>query len=201
MSPIASPSAEDGILLAKAKANDLDAFDALIRKYERRVIGLCFRHLRQYEEACDLAQEIFLQAFRSLPDFEGRSSFSTWLYRISLNACYNRQRFGKAKSRSSQRSLDAMLEEGGSLKLRSKDPGALANLEAEERKEELYAALGSLDLKQQSLIELVDIEGASYEEAAEVLDLPLNTLRSRLFRARAELKGKLERLRKRDERK
>lgn len=105
----------DAQLLEQCRRGEAQAFDALVQRYQRRVIGLCFRHLRQYEEACDLAQEVFSQVFEHLGDFQGKSSFSTWLYRITLNSCYNRQRYGRAKGRGAVTSLEGMLErrEGG----------------------------------------------------------------------------------------
>jgi len=201
-SPVKEP--EDAEWVRRAQNNDLAAFDLLIAKYERRVIGLCFRHLQQYEEACDLAQEVFIQVFHRLKDFEGRSSFSTWLYRVSLNACYNRHRYLKAKGRGGVTSLEGMLEgredEAGradsSALMKSKEPGALAEIEVEETKAQLHEALDSLEGHYRKAIELVDIEGLSYEEAAEVLEIPVNTVRSRLSRARGALKSKIERMRK-----
>jgi RNA polymerase sigma-70 factor (ECF subfamily) len=194
--------ADDAALVARAKANDLQAFDQLIQRYERRVISLCYRHFRSYEEACDLAQEIFLQVFQRLKDFEGRSAFGTWLTRIALNACYNRHRFLKAKGRSSQSSLEGMLEasEAGADShafLKGKDPGALKELEAREELAQLRQALEALDEASRKAVELVDIEGLDYSEASKILKVPVNTLRSRLSRARQALKTKILRMRKR----
>lgn len=199
-----APENEDAALVRRAQKNDLGAFDQLILKYERRVIGLCYRHLQSYEEACDLAQEVFIQVFHRLKDFEGRSSFSTWLYRVSLNACYNRHRYLKAKGRGGVSSLEAMLEgkEGeerkadSSVLMRSNEPGALAEIEADEARGQLHEALDSLDEHYKKAIDLVDIEGLSYEEAADILEIPVNTVRSRLSRARGALKSKIERMRK-----
>lgn len=192
----------DPELVKRAVENELEAFDILIKRYERRVIGLCFRHLGQYEEACDLAQEVFIQVFNRLKDFEGRSSFSTWLYRVSLNACYNRHRYLKAKGRGGVTSLEGMLEaqekkEDLSPMLKSGGPGALDELEAEETKAQVKGAMAELDENYKKAVELVDIEGLSYEEAADVLEIPVNTVRSRLSRARAALKQKIVRMRKR----
>jgi RNA polymerase sigma-70 factor (ECF subfamily) len=197
-----SESPTDASLVAQAQKGQGDAFDGLISRYQRRVIGLCYRHLNSYEEACDLAQEIFLQVFKHLDSFEGKSSFSTWLYRISLNACYNRRRFLLAKGRSGVTSLDGLLERrdasfDSSPLMRGKDPGALQALEREETKAQVQQALQSLEEGQRKAVDLVDIEGLSYEEAALVLKLPVNTVRSRLSRARQTLKLKLGRLRKR----
>lgn len=198
--PLGQP--DDKMLVQRCQAGDPAAFDALVERYQRRVIGLCFRHLRSYEEACDLAQEIFVQAFQHLGDFQGKSSFSTWIYRISLNACYNRQRWYKAKGRGGVSSLEGMLERreadaDTSSLLRDKDPGALAELERREEVAQLRHSLQAMDKASRQVVELVDIEELSYDEAARVLAVPVNTVRSRLSRARAQLKQKLIRLRKR----
>jgi RNA polymerase sigma-70 factor, ECF subfamily len=194
--------ASDADLVEQCRRGEAPAFDALLSRYQRRVIGLCFRHLHNYEEACDLAQEVFTQVFQHLKDFQGKSSFSTWLYRICLNACYNRLRYLKSKGRGAVSSLQGLLEgqAGGadsSPLMRGPDAGALEALESAEDLALLKEALASLEPRQRQAVELVDIEELSYEQAAKILDLPVNTLRSRLSRARQELKSKVVRLRKR----
>ena len=202
MTKPASQEPSDAALVALAQKGQSDAFDALINRYQRRVIGLCYRHLNSYEEACDLAQDVFVQVFQHLGDFQSKSSFSTWLYRVSLNACYNRQRYFKAKGRSGVTSLDGILERreadpDSSALMRGSDTGALQALEREELREQVQQALKSLDEGQRSVVDLVDIEGLSYEQASQVMKVPVNTVRSRLSRARQTLKLKLSRLRKR----
>jgi RNA polymerase sigma-70 factor (ECF subfamily) len=204
-SPVSEPfdsPAKDVELVERCRRGEAAAFDQLVERYQRRVIGLCYRHLHNYEEACDLAQEIFVQAFQHLAGFEGKSSFSTWLYRISLNACYNRQRWHKAKGRGGVTSLEGLLERreanpDSSVLLKDRARGALEQLERGEEIQQLRSALESLDESQRRVVELVDIEELSYDEAARVLQVPVNTVRSRLSRARRQLKQKLVRLRKR----
>ncbi len=193
---------DDKTLVKRCQDGDAAAFDALVERYQRRVIGLCYRHLRSYEEACDLAQEVFVQAFQHLGDFQGKSSFSTWLYRISLNACYNRQRWYRAKGRGGVTSLEGLLEKreadaDTSALMRDRDPGALENLERSEDVDLLRKSLQALEPASRKVVELVDIEELSYDEAARVLGVPVNTVRSRLSRARSQLKQKLIRLRMR----
>jgi RNA polymerase sigma-70 factor (ECF subfamily) len=193
---------DDKALVKRCQQGDPAAFDALVERYQRRVIGLCLRHLRSYEEACDMAQEVFVQAFQHLGDFQGKSSFSTWLYRISLNACYNRQRWYRAKGRGGVTSLEGILERreadpDTSALMRGGDPGALSHLERDEDIHQLRQSLEALEPASRRVVELVDIEELSYDEAARVLAVPVNTVRSRLSRARGQLKQKLIRLRKR----
>lgn len=198
--PASAPS--DAELVERCRQADADAFDLLIARYQRRVIGLCLRHLRSYEEACDLAQDVFVQVFQHLGEFQGKSSFSTWLYRVSLNACYNRQRYYRAKGRGGVTSLEGLLERreadaDTSALMLGKDRGALDALERKEDVLMLRQALGSLDDDQRRVVDLVDIEELSYEQASLVLKVPVNTVRSRLSRARQSLKLKIIRLRKR----
>ena len=197
-----APGPSDAELVERCRRADAAAFDLLIERYQRRVIGLCLRHLRSYEEACDLAQDVFVQVFQHLGEFQGKSSFSTWLYRVSLNACYNRQRYYRAKGRGGVTSLEGILERreadaDTSALMRGKDRGALDALERKEDVLMLRQALGSLDEDQRRVVDLVDIEELSYEQASQVLKVPVNTVRSRLSRARQSLKLKIVRLRKR----
>ena len=192
----------DKQLVTRAKAGELEAFDLLISRYERRVINLCFRHLRQYEEACDLAQEVFIQVFHHLKDFKEQSSFSTWVYRVCLNACYNRQRWLRAKGRNKVDSLEGMLERSelpadSSRLMKSNQVTALDELEDREVKAFVWQGIRMLRRDFQDIIELIDLEGLHYEEAAKVLKIPVNTVRSRLSRARHALKKSLGRLMKR----
>ena len=198
--PIKEPS--DAELVTRCREGDNLAFDALVSRYQRKVLGLCLRHLRSYEEACDLAQEVFVQVFQHLQDFQGKSSFSTWLYRVCLNACYNRQRYWRAKGRGGVTSLEGLLEAreadpDTSALMRSKDAGALDALQRNEDVALLRQALAGLEDSQRRVVELVDIEELSYEKAAQVLEVPVNTVRSRLSRARQQLKLRMIRLRKR----
>jgi RNA polymerase sigma-70 factor (ECF subfamily) len=192
----------DADLVERCRRGDADAFDGLVERYQRRVIGLCYRHLRSYEEACDLAPEIFVQAFQHLGSFQGKSSFSTWHYRISLNACYNRQRWYRAKGRGGVTSLEGLLERreadaDTSALMRNRDRGALDEMERDEEVHQLRETLEGMEDGQRRVVELVDIEELSYDQAAQVLAVPVNTVRSRLSRARQTLKQKLLRLRKR----
>jgi RNA polymerase sigma-70 factor (ECF subfamily) len=192
----------DNQLVLSAQKGDLEAFDVLISRYEKRVIGLCFRHLRQYEEACDLAQEVFIQVFHHLKSFKQQSSFSTWIYRVCLNACYNRQRYMRAKGRNRVDSLEGMLErrEAGadtSQLMKAEGRTALDNLVRNEAAELVQEGLEALRDEFRKVIELVDLEGLHYEEVAAVLKIPVNTVRSRLSRARQALKKAVMRVQKR----
>ena len=192
----------DDELVLRARKGDLEAYDLLISRYEKRVVGLCFRHLQQYEEACDLAQEVFIQVFHHLKDFKRQSSFSTWIYRVCLNACYNRQRWMRAKGRNKVDSLEGLLEKSevgadSSALMKARGLDALDNLERAEAAQMVRQGLEAIRDEFQKVIELVDLEGMRYEEAAAVLGIPVNTVRSRLSRVRQALKKAIPRQKRR----
>jgi RNA polymerase sigma-70 factor (ECF subfamily) len=187
----------DSSLVERSRNGDVQAFDELVLKYQKKVIGLCYRHLNQYEEACDLAQEVFVTVYHNLAGFKGQSSFSTWLYRVALNASYNKQKFLAVRGKGRTGSLEGMLESrqidpGRSKLLQDKAADSLADLEARETAEMVREKIGQLPLDFGRVIQLVDLEGFSYDEAAGILEVPMNTVRSRLSRARQALKRKLK---------
>ena len=189
----------DQALVERCGRNDLAAYDALVLKYQKRVIQLCFNHLNQYEEACDLAQEVFVQVYHNLSHFRGQSSFSTWLYRVTLNACYNRQKWQAAKGRNKVHSLEGLLDRtemdaDRAPAFKDQAADALGQLQTAETGGMVHQGLAKLVPKFRQAIELVDLEGMRYEEAALVIGIPVNTLRSRLSRAREALKQQLVRM-------
>jgi len=186
----------DKAVLSRCLQGDDEAFNELVLNYQRRVIQLCFNHLNQYEEACDLAQEVFVQVYHNLGSFRGQSSFSTWLYRVALNACYNRQKWMAAKGRNKVGSLEGLLEHEEMQADRAsifKAPGddALGQMQHDEVTHAVRLGLSKLSPEFQKVIELVDLEGMSYEEASQVIEVPVNTVRSRLSRAREGLRQQM----------
>jgi RNA polymerase sigma-70 factor (ECF subfamily) len=189
----------DLAVVLQCQEGDLEAYNQLVVKYQRKVIQLCHNHIGQYEEACDLAQEVFVQVYHSLAKFEGRSSFSTWLYRVTLNACFNRQKYLAAKGRNKVGSLEGLLERDDiatdhSPLFNDQKPDALGLMQQKETVMAVRQALQKLSPEGQKVIEMIDLEGMTYEESATVLEIPVNTVRSRLSRAREALKKQLERL-------
>lgn len=137
-------------------------------------------------DAEEVAQEVFLRVHRSIRGFRGEAKLSTWLYAITSRLCLNRLKGGYHRRRATAEALET---------LRAIDPGANpgAALEASEREAALHRAIAELDEERRIVVVLRDLHGLAYEEIASTLDLPLNTVRSRLHRARVELKERLER--------
>lgn len=180
---------DDRRLIAETLAGRPAAYGELVRKYQDRVINLAVRILGNQEDAADAAQEAFLHAYQALPSFKGDSEFFTWLYRIAFNAAISQKR---------KRRPTARLETGGDGALTdvvdptSLDPPVPAVVRDEEAAL-LTAALARLSPDHRAVLVLKDIEGLMYEEIAVVVGVPVGTVRSRIHRARLELRGILER--------
>ena len=193
--PKAAVSAEERALIERCKRGDLGAFNDLVRKYEKQVYNFAYRLTGNYDDANDVAQDAFLRVFNAIGTFRGDSSFSTWLFRITTNVFLDERK--KAKSHP-QTSLDEYLELGESSVARQiEDPSPTpeAVLEESERAQLLQKAVGDLPEYQRAMVTLYHTQQKSYEEIAEIMDLPIGTVKSRLNRARLALKEKLSGIR------
>jgi len=181
----------DQELVERAQRGDKKAFDLLVLKYQLRVSKLVSRFLRNQSDVPDVVQDAFIKAYRAIPNFRGDSAFYTWLYRIAINTAKNHL---VAQSRKSPaNSIDAQEAEdyGASEWLKeyaSPEREALAS----ELEATIYQAMGELPSDLREAITLREIEGLSYEEIAAVMDCPIGTVRSRIFRAREAIDSKLE---------
>jgi RNA polymerase sigma-70 factor (ECF subfamily) len=190
------PTAEEQFL-ERLRAGEATAFNRLVEERHGDVYALLYRLTEDPEEARDLTQETFLQAFRHLASFRGEADVRTWLYRIAVNQARNRWRWWKRRRRDRTVSLDAPASEGFdaplSAGLENRDvPDPELQALARERERALHAALQSLSRPYREVIVLRDIEGLSYEEVALALDLNVGTVKSRLSRGRTELRRRLE---------
>ena len=190
------PSAEEQFL-ERLRAGEASAFNRLVEERHGDIYALLYRLTEDPEEARDLTQETFLQAFRHLASFRGDADLRTWLYRIAVNQARNRWRWWKRRRRDRTVSLDAPVSEeidaplsAGLAGDEGLDPERQALLR--EREQALHAALKSLSRPYREVIVLRDIEGLSYEEVAAALDLNVGTVKSRLNRGRTELRRRLE---------
>ena len=189
------PSAEEQFL-ERLRGGEAAAFNRLVEERSGDIYALLYRLTEDPEEARDLTQETFLQAFRHLASFRGDADLKTWLYRIAVNQARNRWRWWKRRRRDRTLSLDAPVSEGQDAPLSA----GLASEAAEdperrtlarERERALHAALRTLSRPYREVIVLRDIEGLSYEEVALALDLNVGTVKSRLSRGRDELRRRL----------
>ncbi|MFJ9693026.1 RNA polymerase sigma factor SigM [Kitasatospora sp. NPDC101183] len=173
---------DDATLLARHVAGDPDAFGQLVNRHRDRLWAVALRTLGDREEAADALQDALVSAFRAAPRFEGRSAVTTWLHRIVVNACLDRARRSASRRTTpldeDPRRLDALVG--------SSEP-ADSPVERAEVQRELTAALAELTAEQRAALVLVDMQGYPVAEAAEMLGVPVGTVKSRCARGRARL--------------
>lgn len=182
--PVAT--ADDRELVRRAQGGDKEAFEELIRRHQHRVFAVAGGILRKREDVEDVAQQVFVKAYFSLKRFDQRAAFSTWLYKITVNECWDLLR--KKKVRPLVYESDLSQEQArqviGSAEKSNDGPDVSERLEARQRVERL---LDGLDERDRFMLVLKEVEGFSIEEIAEVLALNANTVKVRLFRARRRL--------------
>src|SRR5687767_3794561 len=185
----------EAALVARCNAGDETACAELVSTHQRMVYALALNLLGDRDEALDLSQEVFLRVFRTLKAFRGQSALRTWIYRIAINQARNRQRWWRRRRRSDQVQLEQHVLDHGELR----QPGdgdapdrAFARREIATR---LWAALDALPFDQRTVIVLREIDGLSYDEIAESLNVAIGTVKSRLTRARQTLRRELREVR------
>lgn len=182
------PDTPEQALIQRARKGDQEAFAALVTEHQRYVYNLALRVVKNEDEALDLAQETFVRAWTALPNFRGQSQFRTWLYRIVTNLCYNRL----PNLRRSLNDLgDDVITELPETDIAFDNPAH--GLESRELRAYLHQAIDELDENYRLLIALRYQNELSYEEIAAMLNLPLGTVKTGLFRAKEQLRRALER--------
>lgn len=181
---------DDRALVTRVQEGDRDAFSTLVVRYQERVYNLVLRGLTDQDAALDVAQEVFLKAYRGLARFQGESQFFTWLFRITMNETITARR--RRDRRGRPISLDRTDEDGEKRSdppAATDDPGAaVARLDDQAL---VQQAIAGLEDEQAEVLLLRDIDGRSYQEIAEILECPLGSVKSRIHRARLALKDKL----------
>ena len=180
---------DDLLLVAASKNGDQEAFAQLVQRYQRLVFNLVYRMLQQYEEAAEITQETFLAAWQGLPTFRGDARFPTWLYRIAYN-CSLKQ----LEQRKRDRALQVALEAERTLGNANDEQRENAELDARDRQLLVQEHLSHLPAKYRIVLILRHLQDMTYEEMAEILTMPIGTIKTQLFRARNLLKERLQSL-------
>jgi RNA polymerase sigma-70 factor (ECF subfamily) len=181
----------DAELVQRVQRGDKKAFDVLVSKYQYKITQLVSRYIKDPHEALDVAQESFIKAYRALPSFRGESAFYTWLYRITINTAKNH--IATRARRPSDGEIDVeeaeQFESGSRLRNQETPEGLLMT---EELANVIQKALNDLPDELRTAITLREFDGLSYDEIAEVMNCPVGTVRSRIFRAREAIEKRLK---------
>ncbi|MGB6190057.1 MAG: RNA polymerase sigma factor RpoE [Aeromonas molluscorum] len=181
----------DEQLVERVQRGDKNAFNLLVKKYQHKVVNLVARYVNNPGDVPDIAQEAFIKAYRALPTFRGESAFYTWLYRIAVNTAKNYiTSQGRRPPSSDVEADEAEYYAGGEALQEVATPENLAL--TDEIKRTVFAAIEALPEDLRTAITLRELEGLSYEEIAEIMDCPVGTVRSRIFRARDAIDKKLK---------
>jgi RNA polymerase sigma-70 factor (ECF subfamily) len=182
-------SADDHRLITECLEGNTASFGLLVRRYQDRLYNTVYRLVDNAEDAQDVVQEAFLNAYQSLASFHGDSAFFTWLYRIAVNTAISLRRKKRVMVRIDGRAGESAIE--------PLDPSELSRpghaLEQAERERRIQQALARLSPEHRAVLVMKDMEGQKYETMADILQVPMGTIRSRLHRARLELRELLER--------
>lgn len=176
----------DKELVRRVQKGDRRAFDLLFARYQHKILNLVGRYLRDPQDVEDVTQEAFIKAFRALPRFRGDSAFYTWLYRIAINTAKNHLVARSRRPPATDVDVeDAQFMDGADLLREGEDPeSALAR---DELSAAIDEAIGGLPDDLRSAVTLREFDGLSYEQIAEIMDCPVGTVRSRIFRARESI--------------
>src|SRR5436305_13280855 len=178
---------DEAQFVVASKQGDQDAFAQLVQWHQRRVFNLVFRMLQHYEEACEVTQEAFLAAWQGLPTFRGEARFSTWLYRIAYNCALK-----QLEKRNRDRAIQLEVQAEQIVSSTSREQRVDAELEARARQALVHEHLANLPAKYRIVLVLRHLQDMTYEEMAEILTMPIGTIKTHLFRARNLLKERIE---------
>jgi RNA polymerase sigma-70 factor, ECF subfamily len=178
----------DEELVEACLAGEESAFDVLVGRWEKKIRGAIYRFVGSEDDARDLCQEAFLKAYKSLGSFKQEARFSSWLYQIALNLCRDRLRRRRGRT---MVSLDELEENGAAMTMPG--PTALDLLQERDVSRLVASAIASLADEQREVIILKEYQGLTFLEIAQVLDMPISTVKTRLYRGLDQLRSRLER--------
>jgi RNA polymerase sigma factor, sigma-70 family len=185
----------DEIIVQRALTGDADAFGEIVRRWERRIFALAYGMLGREEDARDATQETFLAAFRNLRGFRGEAKVSSWLHRIAVNQCITRQRQSRVRS---EAALDDEQEKDAASFAMPVHYSPLRVVEGRQETAAVRRAINSLPIELRQVVIMKEFEELTFREIAEVLELPLSTVKSRLYTAMKQLQMRLQKFESRN---
>jgi RNA polymerase sigma-70 factor, ECF subfamily len=193
----ASAHDDDAALVTSSQKGDLEAFERLVARHQKRMLNIAYRLLGDYDDACEVVQDSFVSAYKSIRSFRGEAKFTTWLTSITLNLAKNRLKQMKSRQAHEVFSLDDPVDTADgqmSIELPSKEPSALDQLEKQAVQVRVQDCIKSLEQDFREVLVLRDMQDFSYEEIGSILKVREGTVKSRLFRAREMVKDCLKRV-------
>ncbi|MEA3435091.1 MAG: sigma-70 family RNA polymerase sigma factor [Thermodesulfobacteriota bacterium] len=189
-----SPAGKDAELIKAFQAGKKAAFDELVLSHKDKVFNLCYWFVGDYQDANDLAQDVFFKAFKALKNFRFESAFSTWIYRIAVNTCKNRLKSFQYRLKKKFVHLNntAAAKNNPGVEIADESSSPEIELGRKEKSRLIQTAISSLPAEKKAVVVLRDIEGLSYEEISSVTGFNLGTVKSKLARARQDLREKLK---------
>ncbi len=188
---------EDADLVSRSREGDLDSFERLVNKHQKRMLNVAFRMIGDYDEACETVQDAFISAYKNIKNFRGQAKFTTWLTAITLNHSRNRLKQMRSASKHKVFSLnDPAQADDGEMMLEapSKEPSALDLLEKHDVQGRVQDCIKTLEPEYREVIILRDLQDFSYAEISGMLKMREGTVKSRLFRAREAIKDCLKKV-------
>src|SRR6266516_2500397 len=179
----------DEQIVQQALTGDVDAFGEIVRRWERRIFALAFGMLGREEDARDATQETFLSAFRNLRNFRGEAKVSSWLHRIAVNQCITRQRRAKVRN---ETGLEDEAEKNAAVFALPSEISPARAAESKQRSVAVRIAVGALPPELRQVVVMKEFEELTFQEISEALELPLSTVKSRLYTALRQLQMRLE---------
>lgn len=183
---------DERAIIERCKQGDVSAFDELVRRYEKQVFNFAYRMTQNYDDASDIASDAFMKVYNAIESFRGDANFSTWLFRIVTNLYLDSRKRSKAHMNIPLDEYIDLEESTVARQIEDPSPSPLHQIEAMERAGVLDGAINELPEYQRIMVFLYHTQCKSYEEIAEIVGLPIGTVKSRLNRARLALKKRLE---------
>jgi RNA polymerase sigma-70 factor (ECF subfamily) len=186
---------QDREYVSLCQEGDVDAFEVLVRRYQKRMLNIAYRTIGNYEEACEIVQEAFISAYKNIKGFKREARFSTWLYTIVINLSRNRvKQLRRRRYREAYSTNNPIPTPDGEIQgdPPSNAPSALDRLEARDVQQQVQGCINALDAEFREVLILRDIQGFAYEEIGTMLNIPEGTVKSRLFRAREAMRDCLK---------
>jgi RNA polymerase sigma-70 factor, ECF subfamily len=180
----------DEALVEQAINGNPEAFGEIVKRWERKIFALCYGMLSREEDARDAAQETFISAYRNLANFRGEAKVSSWLHRIAVNQCLTKQRRAKVRPESS---LEDESETNQAVFIAKNGASPARTTEQSERLQFVRQAVAALPVELRQIVLMKEFEEMTFQEISDALDLPLSTVKSRLYTALKQLRMKLER--------